>query len=205
MALEMLWTLSPSPSLLPPSLVFAPPVLYLQSTSSRAEEIPGVDALPRLSVSNCWSLGVIKSAGLSETWKRRLERVMERTDQEGHQLPKTGQTTSRMPLLYLLTLMALGAGGGGAYRKEREEKNHGFQIMAQGSWPLRSERIDRKICKRDNPLDILSLSLPLHMVILRTSLSARPEFTMLIDLFPYNPWASVPMQSPFAFVWGCTF
>lgn len=53
----------------------------------------------RLSVSNCWSRRAIKKAWLSKAKKEKkwLERVMECIDQEGHQLPSTGQTISTMP------------------------------------------------------------------------------------------------------------
>lgn len=53
----------------------------------------------RLSVSNCWSRRAIRKARLSKAKKEKkwLERVMECIDQEGHQLPTTGQTISTMP------------------------------------------------------------------------------------------------------------
>lgn len=143
---------------------------------------------------------------------------MEHIDQEGHQLPKKGQTMSRMSSASLpftntndigsLWWRSVSAEGRSMFRTKKKTAFWGkwtldwFEIMTLWSWPLHMSIVSGLIRRYANVIIrwTSSLSLPLHMVILRTRLSLAPEFTMLIDLFPYNPWESVP--NTFAFVWG---
>lgn len=183
------------------SLVFTPCALHLQSTYRHALRDTQHGCITEgLSVSNCWSWGVIKRAGLSASWKN------EAGESHGAYRPgrspaaKEGPDNLRMPsasppftdTYNIGNLRWSSISGGGVKSMFRTNSLHKLKTDSK-RW-CRSLHMNPGLIRRYAHTIIRwtsSLSLPLHMVILRTCLSLPPELTRRIESFPRNPWQSV--------------
>lgn len=134
---------------------------------------------------------------------------MECIDQEGHQLPTTGQTISTMPSaspLFNNTLLWPCGEGVGEEEKSDVKKPFGlsgarkhslYVSVTHWSWPV-SGLIRRY--GNDNPQCILTIATFAYGHF-KDALISAAKFAMLIDLLPYRPWQSVP--DTFACIWRC--